>query len=214
MNTYDKLIKLYQDKKLTVGELHCVYLSIKEYQYMGRSITKKEVSYFEKYKNQFNAPKIFIIGNAFGFSTFALNYIFENASIDVIDAESEGVHNKEGSRITNELIKENGFDINLTIGYSPQDIKTATRFEKYDIVFIDGMHTNEQVLKDFYGIKPYLKTDWICFMHDVRLASLQSSMNEIIKNEHDIITSSIIELPEMLSESGMGIVSNNVPILL
>jgi predicted O-methyltransferase YrrM len=213
MNTYDKLIKLYKDKNFTIKEHGSVYMTPIELPNIGGSITKKEISYFEKYKNQFNSPKIFIIGNAFGFSTFAFNYIFKNASIDVIDAECEGNDNQAGSRITNEIIKENGFDINLTIGYSPQDVNSATRFEKYDIVFIDGYHSNEQVLKDFYGIKPYLKTDWICFMHDVRLTSLQSSMHDIIKNEQNIITDSILELPETLSESGIGILTNNIPIL-
>ena len=64
----------------------------------GFSITENEIEYFSKYKEEFKNPKIFIIGNAFGYSTFTLHKIFENSSIDVIDAEIEGEGNNKAQK--------------------------------------------------------------------------------------------------------------------
>lgn len=180
----------------------------------GFSITEDEIEYFLKYKNDFKSPKIFIIGNAFGYSTFALYKIFENASIDVIDAEVEGRDNQYGSKITNSIIEKNKFDIKLTIGFSPEDVSKAMRYQYYDIVFIDGLHTNEQVLKDFEAIKNRVNPEkFICFFHDVGYCNLDQSLESILSNYSDNCYQTIVKLPSHLSFSGMGILSKNQNII-
>jgi hypothetical protein len=209
---YNKVIELYKNYNYNLTMFNEVFHLIDNKQ-TGSGITAKEIAYIEQYKNQFTSPNIFIIGNAFGFSTFAFNYIFDNASIDVIDAEIEGQDNTFGSEITRKIVQDNNFNIQLTKGFSPEDIYKSTRHSKYDIVFIDGFHTNEQILKDYYGIKPYLKNEWICFFHDVTFGNLQHGMDILINNEKDFYTQSLISLPSDLSESGIGILSRNIDII-
>jgi hypothetical protein len=134
-------------------------------------------------KNPNICPKIFIVGNAFGFSTLFCSELFPNSSIDVIDNQSEGSSNALGNQITKELSKKYNLDINLTIGSSPVDTPRALRFKEYDFVFIDGLHTNEQVVLDFEAIEPYLSQNSICFFHDVKYCSLYGAISEL-KNKY------------------------------
>ena len=180
----------------------------------GFSITENEIDYFSKYKEEFKNPKIFIIGNAFGYSTFTLHKIFQNSSIDVIDAEIEGEGNKQGSEITNRIISQNNFDIKLTIGFSPEDVYKAARYTHYDIIFIDGLHTNEQLLKDFNEIKKYFNPDkFICFFHDVGYCRMEESTEQILNQYLNEPYDSIVKLPNELSFSEMGVLSKNIPII-
>lgn len=211
MSTFDNVVELYKgvDHELeNHGNLN--FLQIKHLN-TGLSITRKEVDYFQRFKDEFTSPKIFIIGNAFGFSTFVMNQIFKDSSIDVIDAECEGINNRQGSEITNRIIQKYDLDIKLTIGYSPHDVAKAVRYDSYDIVFIDGLHTNEQMFEDFKVMKPYLNKDkFICFFHDVGLCSMQSSMDKIVVQNDKLYDKYVVQLPDELSESGMGILSKNV----
>jgi hypothetical protein len=128
-------------------------------------------------------PKnIFIIGNAFGLSTIFLAELFPDAEIDVIDAEIEGLETKIGSDLTEEVNKKDFGNIKLTKGFSPQDLPQAMRAKRYNLIFIDGLHTNEQILLDFYGILPYCDEKCILYLHDVAFAKMFESW-EIIKNE-------------------------------
>ena len=55
------------------------------------------------------APELsswFIVGNAFGYSTLVLADLFPRATIDVIDAETEGAANKTGSSLTRQIALE------------------------------------------------------------------------------------------------------------
>jgi predicted O-methyltransferase YrrM len=179
---------------------------------MGYSITAKEIDYLSKYQYMFNKPKIFIIGNAFGFSTFCFKLIFNNCQIDVIDAEAEGASNVDGSELTKNIIKENNWDINLYIGTSPKDIKSAMRFAKYDIVFIDGYHSNEQITQDFNGISPYLSTNYIVFLHDMGLAKLHDGFRKILNDYERFYDKFVFALSNEYSDSGMGIISHGYKI--
>lgn len=125
---------------------------------------------------------IFIIGNAFGLSTIFLAELFPDASIDVIDAEIEGLETKIGSDLTKEINKKEFGNIKLTKGFSPQDLPQAMRAKKYNLIFIDGLHTNEQILLDFYGMLPYCDEKCTIYFHDVAFAKMFESW-EIIKKE-------------------------------
>lgn len=129
---------------------------------------------------------IFIIGNAFGYSTFCLSEIFKYALIDVIDAEVEGEDNKRGSEITRIISKKHYPNVRLTIGFSPQDTPKAIRPEiksqgGYDLVFIDGLHTDEQIIKDFDGIMPFLAPKCVVAIHDVGVFKMYKGFVSIRK---------------------------------
>lgn len=134
---------------------------------------------------------IFIIGNAFGYSTFCLSEIFKEALIDVIDAEVEGDDNKKGSEITRTIAKKHYPNVRLTIGFSPQDTPKAVHPEikalgGYDLVFIDGLHTDEQIIKDFDGIVPFLASKCVVAIHDVGLCKMYKGFMSIRKKAEAI----------------------------
>jgi len=151
----------------------------------GGGFHESDIDLFIRISHLLAARSVFIIGNAFGYSTFCLAEIFKEAYIDVIDAEVEGEDNKLGSEITRIIAKRHYPNVKLTIGFSPQDTPKAIRpeamaqFGGYDLVFIDGLHTNEQIVKDFEGILPFLSPRCIIAIHDVGLCKMYQGFSKI-----------------------------------
>ena len=133
--------------------------------------------------NKFKVGAIFVIGNAFGYSTFILSEIFKDAFIDAIDAEIEGAESKLGSDLTKAIAKKYYPNVRLTIGFSPEDIKKAMNPEvlSYDFVFIDGKHTNRQMSRDFMGVLPYLSQKCVVYFHDVGYCNMFKGFGVIIE---------------------------------
>jgi hypothetical protein len=132
--------------------------------------------------SQIHTPRgIFIIGNAFGLSACVLADLFPKSLIDVIDAECEGDENILGSDITRQISQTYFPNICLTIGFSPYDIPQSCRLDKYQMVFIDGQHTDEQMKKDFEGIEPFLDEDRIVIFHDVALFHMMNAWKKNLK---------------------------------
>ncbi len=127
---------------------------------------------------------IFVIGNSFGLSTFILADLFPNAQVDVIDAEVEGLDVQLGSNLTRKLATEKFSNVQLTVGYSPQHLATAMRAKKYNFFFVDGLHTNEQVLLDFEGILPFCDEKCVIYFHDVASCNLLDGWAKIKKIGH------------------------------
>jgi predicted O-methyltransferase YrrM len=123
--------------------------------------------------------KALVIGNAFGFSTLLLASLCPGCSVDAIDAEIEGAENQKGSELTRVLAKQHFPGVQLTKGFSPQDLPGATRFDSYDFIFIDGMHTNEQLLKDYRGIRDLRSDTSVVYCHDVGMARMFQAWKQI-----------------------------------
>ena len=66
--------------------------------------------------------RTFIIGNAFGFSTFLLAHLFPAAPVDAIDPETEGQRGALGANVTRRLAAAHRLPVALHTGYSPQDV--------------------------------------------------------------------------------------------
>lgn len=149
----------------------------------GEGIHQTDIDQFLEISNKFSIKSIFVIGNAFGYSTFILAEIFRDAFIDVIDAEIEGSDNRLGSDLTRAIAKKYYPNVRLTIGFSPDDIKKAMNSEaiSYDFVFIDGKHTNDQVQRDFAGILPYLSEKCVFYFHDIGYFNLFKGFDNIKK---------------------------------
>ena len=122
---------------------------------------------------------VFIIGNSFGLSTFVLAELFPGAKIDVIDAEVEGAHNRVGSAVTRKIIASHFNNVQLTVGFSPGDVPRAMRLAKYQFAFIDGLHTNEQMLADFRGLLPYLDESAAVVFHDVAICRMFEAWRQV-----------------------------------
>jgi len=120
-----------------------------------------------------------VIGNSFGFSTFVIAALLEGCQVDAIDAEIEGSENGLGSEITRKIIASHYGGVRLTKGFSPQDLDKACRFENYDFIFIDGMHTNKQLVSDYKGIQKRSAKDSVVYCHDVGMAKMQPGWQKI-----------------------------------
>jgi len=120
-----------------------------------------------------------IIGNSFGFSTLVIAGLCPGCYVDVIDAEIEGSENRLGSNLTTAIANEHFPGVRLTIGYSPQDLPKACRFDAYDFVFIDGLHTNEQLMADFSGVCERREKNSVVYLHDVGIAKMNMAWSKI-----------------------------------
>ncbi|WP_185961551.1 class I SAM-dependent methyltransferase [Telmatospirillum sp. J64-1] len=153
----------------------------------GRSVTEglgialQEVHFFEQLCAASQPKRVFVIGNSFGWSTIALGLINPKSRIVAIDAGYD--HNSlEGLELTNLISSELGLNVSATLGTSPQDVDKiiATQLDgPIDLAFIDGLHTNEQVLKDALAVWPHLSPEGIMVFHDVIMCGLTPAMKEI-----------------------------------
>ena len=121
-----------------------------------------------------------VIGNSFGFSTFILASLCGGCYVDAIDAEVEGSENHLGSEITREIAKEYFPGVQLTKGFSPADLDAACRFQAYDFIFIDGLHTNDQLVADFQGIRTRRARESVVYCHDVGMGKMLPGWQKII----------------------------------
>jgi predicted O-methyltransferase YrrM len=120
-----------------------------------------------------------VIGNSFGFSSFVISALSPDCDVDAIDAEVEGTENAVGSGVTRQIAELFFPGVQLTIGFSPQDLPRACRFGSYDLVFIDGLHTNEQLISDYAGIRHLRSQDSIVYCHDVGIAKMRKGWSRI-----------------------------------
>lgn len=123
---------------------------------------------------------VLIIGNSFGLSTFVLADLFPNASIDAIDAELENNEPQLGSEVTRKIAATDYKNVNLTIGFSPDDLPKVANGKMYNFIFVDAFHSNEAVLKDYHGIQNMIAENCIIYFHDVANCNMFESW-EIIK---------------------------------
>lgn len=130
-----------------------------------------------------NISNIYIVGNAFGFSTIILSLLFPYAKVVAIDAGIEGEDNMQGIELTNHICEKNKLNASVFYGFSPQNNKTiidqAFPNQKLDLVFIDGLHTNKQLLLDFESIQKFCHKETIYIMHDIINWNMQDSFKKI-----------------------------------
>jgi predicted O-methyltransferase YrrM len=120
-----------------------------------------------------------VIGNSFGFSTFIIAGLCPGCYVDVIDAEVEGSENRLGSELTRKIAERDFPGVHLTIGFSPNDLPNACRFNNYDFIFIDGLHTNDQLVADFNGIRDLRAENSLVYCHDVGIAKMHEGWSRI-----------------------------------
>ncbi|MCL1470561.1 class I SAM-dependent methyltransferase [Argonema antarcticum] len=159
-----KIIAIRDSKKSKGGrEEEVQYLST------GGGIAIDEIYFFENVLKQLQPKKGFLIGIAAGWSTIALGLINPSISLYGIDNLTEGGQAKEGLDLTRKIAKKLNIDLKIHIGSSPQDVPQflGELVERIDFLFIDGLHTNEQVFLDFEVSLPYLSKSCVVAFHDV-----------------------------------------------
>jgi predicted O-methyltransferase YrrM len=175
-------------------------------------IAKTDVQIFKDFAGDHHPHKIFVIGNAFGWSVTLLSLLFSGSIIDVIDAEIE--HDGRGAsdvarKVFSSLQNSN---INLYIGLSPQQVPNASVNKPYDLIFIDGEHTKDQVLKDFHAVLDLMSDNCALFFHDVRL--LGSTYQEGVEEVFDTLEVKNFDLYKLekssRNESGMWVATRGI----
>ena len=149
----------------------------------GSAFANADAEAFTRIRDEYMSPgnaNVFVIGNSFGFSSIFLALLFTDVGggggfVDAIDPGPEGACRRAGAWITRKIAAGVGLDVKVTEGFSPYDIPYAVRpHASYDIGFIDGLHTIEQLSLDLSGIEPFMAKKAILVLHDVLLFELQS----------------------------------------
>ena len=171
---------------------------------VGGGISPLEVLVLSSVSRATKPKRIFLIGNAFGWSTLALGLANPDAQVVAIDALVEGVEAARGFDITQQIIKKEKLDnISVVEAFSPDDVHEVC--QKYfdgpiDFALIDGKHSNEQQTKDFQVVYQELADPGVVFLHDVLNWNMISSFNEIRKSYPHMTGEILIRTP-----SGMGV---------
>lgn len=145
-------------------------------------ITMREVHFLESLSSLKDIKNIFIIGNSFGFSTFALALMNPQAKIVAIEIGMEEF-TAEWIEQTNRIARAEGLDITVIQGSSPGNNAEIIERElggRIDLAFVDGLHTNEAVEADFESLVPFGHDETIYVFHDVLSFAMTEGLSKVI----------------------------------
>jgi len=216
-NVFVRLIELYENHGYTVqsslspshfpgfnlAEIPFTYIFRDNKQVCkGGGISLAEICFFEALFENYKPNSLFIIGNAFGWSTLALAILNPSSKVVAIDMCPRPAE-REGIRVTNIIGEKVSADVVARIGTSPNDIEaivTSEFSDKLDFVFIDGGHTNEQLLQDFQESQKFASEQCVYVFHDVINFKMTDAFINITENNNNFLSSFLFRTP-----SGMAI---------
>lgn len=146
--------------RLYVGHLNQTY-------HLG--IAMREIAFLESLSSLTDFRNIFIVGNSFGFSTLALALMNPQAKVVAIEIGMETFTNS-WIEATNAIAQAEGLNVKVVKGSSPENNAEIIDRElggSIDFAFVDGLHTNEAVQKDFDSLRPFGHSRTIYGFHDV-----------------------------------------------
>lgn len=146
----------------------------------GLGIGMQEVYFLECLFADYHPKNILVIGNSFGWSTFALALINPSAKIVALDAGFDK-NSLAGLDFTRRVAAEEGLNITAIRGVSPGDVPNAVSAfgGEIDFAFIDGNHTNEQIVLDYKAVRDCAAPDSVYLFHDVRMLGLMSGFGNV-----------------------------------
>lgn len=147
----------------------------------GGGLSLPEVLFLEQLARAFSPQRIFVIGNAFGWSTLVVCALFRGAQVVAIDNCTEGGDAREGLDLTRALIGDLGFDAEVVQGTSPLDVGpiVSERLGAIDFALVDGLHANDQQLMDYHAIRPLMSDSSAILFHDVIDWGMEESFAQI-----------------------------------
>ena len=139
---------------------------------VGGGLAPQEIHFLECLCEGGYRPRhVLIIGNAFGWSALALGLILPEARIVAIDAGIEGSATDIGGTLTRTIAAEEHVSVRVVTAWSPKDVASVVASEcdgePLDLVLVDGLHTNEQLARDFLGVVPHASSTCVFVFHDV-----------------------------------------------
>ncbi len=147
----------------------------------GLGIALQEIYFLECLFARFHPRHVFVIGNSAGWSTLALALANPSATVLAIDAGFD-TRSLEGIELTNTIAREEQLRVQVVRGVSPMDVARIARghgMEAIDFAFIDGLHTVEQIEKDFDAVRALASRDCIYLFHDVETCNLRPGIERI-----------------------------------
>ncbi len=135
----------------------------------GLGLSLQEIYFLECLHELYQAKRVFIVGNALGWSTFALALLNTQARVVAIDSGMDR-NSLQGLDFTNKTADEEGLNIRAVKGRSPDDVSRIIGEEfdgPVDLILVDGYHTSEQAVIDFDAIEPHLGEPCIVLLHDI-----------------------------------------------
>jgi len=176
----------------------------------GGGIALQEVYFFECLFSAYQPSKIFVVGNAFGWSTLLLSILNPQAKVVALDAGLEGKDTKFGINLTNKIAREESLNLLVVQGTSPQDVKSVISAHldgSIDFAFIDGLHTEKQQDLDYSAISQHLSSSGFCVFHDVINFKMKSGFSRIAQRSN--LNSRLL----YRTPSGMGVIyPDGVPV--
>jgi len=155
----------------------------------GRSITGnlgiavQEVYFLEHVFAAYQPKRTLIIGNSMGWSTLALGLLAPHGKVVAMDMAPDAAM-REGLALTNRVAARHRLPVRAVQGTSPQNVASIVDAElggAVDLAFIDGLHTNEQVVLDYKAVRAKAAPDAVFLFHDVTLFDMRAGMAEIGK---------------------------------
>jgi predicted O-methyltransferase YrrM len=147
----------------------------------GLGIALQEVYFLEHLFAVYRPRRLFVIGNALGWSALALAALLPESRIVAIDAGFDR-NSLEGLDLTNRIAAAAGFNLRAVQGVSPGDIGAIVDAElggPVEFAFIDGLHTNAQIVLDYAAVAAKAASDAVYLFHDVAGFGLALGLAEI-----------------------------------
>jgi predicted O-methyltransferase YrrM len=147
-------------------------------------ISLVEIYFLETLFFDYQPKNIFVVGNSFGWSSFALALLNRSSKIVAIEIGDEPF-TKEWIGRTNDMAQQAGLAVKVVQGSSPEDTATIVRDHlggRIDFAFVDGIHTSEAMKQDFAAIYPLLSDDGVVLFHDVVAFKMMPGLEYIRDN--------------------------------
>ena len=153
----------------------------------GKSVTGnlgiavQEVYFLEHVLAAYKPKRALIIGNSMGWSTLAFGLLMPQGKVAALDMAPDQAM-RDGLALTNRVAKRHGLPVRAVQATSPQDVASVVERElggPVDFAFIDGLHTNEQVVLDYQAVRAKAAPNAVYLFHDVSLFDLHAGIAEI-----------------------------------
>lgn len=171
------------------------YIVTRDNQTTGNlGISPYEIYFLEHLFQSYRPRRIFIVGNSFGWSTFALALLNPDADVAVIEAGFEPFTDAWIAE-TNRMAAATGIRAKVSKGVSPQDVGRAAaecfgEGEKADFFLIDGLHTVDQVQADYAACAEIAAANAVYLFHDALYWDLTPGIDRIVErsglDRHDL----------------------------
>jgi hypothetical protein len=151
------------------------------------------------YARPWKPRTILVIGNSFGWSTFALALLCPQAHVYAVDI-GDTPFTEEWIDRSNQIAEAEALAVTVIKGASPHAVDQllgpggALEGQTLDLVLIDGLHSPEQVGLDLTAVLPALSEGSVVLCHDAVLFGLTETIGTIAQ-DHALKPSTLWSTP-------------------